>query len=227
MKNKSKINKILVVIVLTICLPLNVSHTAHAFDLNTINGVTALPMDYINNYYIARTCSSSAFYPILNAVNAWNSAPPTKFRFNLVNGPVNSNYNGSVGDGISTIGQPISDSELVSLGYYSSVAVNFLTGTVNGPYFLVYESDIVYNTSAIFGIGDSVNFFDWQGVFTHELGHSIGLNDIYSYSGGISNLPTMWYTDTYQQYNNVSYHLRSLTTDDMNGKAAVALIRDF
>lgn len=55
----------------------------------------------------------------------------------------------------------------------------------------------------------------------------VELKVIYSHSGAISTLPTMYGYSTFGTNMSVYYNLRTLTSDDTNGKAKVADIRGF
>lgn len=226
--------KLLSCLVLCAVLLLNYN-IAYAYQIKTKDGKYILPLNKVTYYYIASNCDTSAIAPIQNGMSTWNAAPPTTFKLNLVNAN-KSNYRYNISnpqDYINTIGTAMTVTEMAILNP-SAIAFNSILYGLSD--YLIIESDIGYNTGFSFGVngGPYDSFYDWQGVFTHELGHTIGLTDIYDHSGYLNTLPTMYGQSSWQQYNptlvyypNIFIYLRDLADDDKNGKAYVASIRGF
>lgn len=103
-----------------------------------------------------------------------------------------------------------------------AVGQNCLTVQVRATYIDITDSDISLNENALlFNYSDSQappaqGRWDAEGVWTHELGHGIFLNDLY----GASNCPTetsMCGSGDHVQ----SYSLRNITSDDVSAATAV------
>ncbi len=91
--------------------------------------------------------------------------------------------------------------------------------------------DIIMNTNSTcnWGDGNSSSYFDRQGTVTHELGHAAGLAHNNSIPGGGSPqntspslYQTMYYSVNDSMGNNLTYHWRTLESDDISGVQAVA-----
>lgn len=93
-----------------------------------------------------------------------------------------------------------------------------------GPYYSNF--DIILNSSETFAIctrlGQNAN--DYQGVFTHEFGHAIGLADRYTTVGSGNYFPTMYGNNAFNGIN-TTYAFRDLLQDDKDGKIAVESYR--
>ncbi len=84
--------------------------------------------------------------------------------------------------------------------------------------------DIVLNSNCYWGSGNSSNYLDMQGNFTHEFGHAAGLGHSGTMPGNGSpantpaaSYPTMWPNTTDVLGNNVTYYWRTLENDDISG----------
>lgn len=73
-----------------------------------------------------------------------------------------------------------------------AMASVWASGPTGGPLW-IYESDIVFNEKLPWGNGSSDAYFDVMEVATHELGHTLGLLDLYGQiGGGDDDLKTMY-----------------------------------
>lgn len=112
----------------------------------------------------------------------------------------------------------------LQMGIENAVAINTLTHSLSTG--RIIESDIALNRDYTYCDGNSTTDFDYQGVFTHELGHTFGLDDLEIYSGPINAIQTMYANSTYNWYP-VYYYFRDLDQDDKTGKAMVASLCGF
>lgn len=90
--------------------------------------------------------------------------------------------------------------------------------------------DVFFNSVKTWTVSGTTGL-DIQGIATHELGHVLGLGDMYSVTGyysSTSNVPSMYaYSSVYigglyGTMTDVSYYFRTLTQDDINGKSYIA-----
>lgn len=148
------------------------------------------------------------------AANAWNSASGN-FSFTK----------GTTSDGTFDFGDTRND---VGVVYFSTIPdfppsaigacsrqIVIINGQERHRYF-----DILLNLDHAWGNGKSNAYNDYQGVFAHEFGHAVGLEDIYNPAFGLP-LPTMYGYNTYLG-NNVTHDFRTLENDDKQGKVAIA-----
>lgn len=210
--------KKLLCIILSMVLFFSITDTANAYIVEN------LPQYSNYNYYIASSCPTSALSAVSSAINTWN-VPYPSLKFTLVS-TSKSSYSFSYGDKVNTIGSSLSNSVFAQLGGSGAIAVNLLSISSGR----IYESDIAFNNMHTYGNGNgnssSPVYYDYQGVFTHELGHTFALGDVYTTNVSINDLPTMY---GYNEYNGIItyYYFRTLSADDVSGKAKVISLRGF
>lgn len=88
--------------------------------------------------------------------------------------------------------------------------------------------DIYLDTNDTWGNGQSINYLDRQGNFTHEFGHAVGLADNNMIPGNTSpnNVSPSAYQTMYPYTfdplgNNLTYYWRTLEGDDISGEEYV------
>jgi len=194
-------------------------------DCNYIINTEELPAynsyTYYKTTYVPSTCNNA----ITGAIGTWN-AVDSSMQFFLDN-EVKTGFDTT--DDISTIGSMVyeDDFEVIS-GSYTSVACNSMQ-LIAGQ---IVASDIFFNDYYSFGNGQG-NYNDYQGILTHELGHTWGLKDIYEHSvqfsaSNVNELPTMFGNIEYSGFStNVSVFFRGLTEGDKNGLLRVKEKRNF
>jgi hypothetical protein len=117
----------------------------------------------------------------------------------------------------------LTNNDFAVYGAGGALAMNALVLNSSG---YSIESDIALNSMYTYGNGYSQSYNDYQGIFTHELGHTFGLGDLYTWTNPIQVIPTM-YGSNINSGTLISYYLRTLEDDDKAGKAQVASIRGF
>lgn len=134
-------------------------------------------------------------------------------------------------DAYNTIGSLLSaDAFAAVMGSYTYVAANRFEYDVHDR---IICSDIALNASYSFGNEQNNSINDYQGVLTHELGHTWGLCDVYESSNqfsvsNVNELPTMFGGVNYSGYSgNISILLRDLRQADINGLNVVKGLRGF
>lgn len=206
-------NKKFKVLVCTILLLTNLS-IVNAYDIGS------LPKYKDYYYQISIDCPDNAINAVINSFTPWQSIA-TGLNVRLASNSKSSFYYNR-GDGVNTIGSVISNARFEAMGGYGANAVNSKQ-TSDG---MIIESDIAINESSAWGNGNSTSYHDYQGIFTHELGHTFGLLDIVNWNNVAGLVPTM-YGYSYLSSQPVSYYLRTLEEDDKAGKIEVARLRGF
>lgn len=168
------------------------------------------------SYYRAKSCPDEATSAIKNAMKTWNEAGK-EITFKL-----KSEKKGfATNDSINTVGSRLKNSTMKKIfGVNNAIAANHITFTENG---YIEFSDIAINKQYEYGNGQNRDYFDYQGVFTHELGHTLGLRDLYEgdkklKASSENDLPTM-YGESYFKKHSYSVYpfLRSLANGDKSG----------
>jgi hypothetical protein len=177
---------------------------------------TLLPQFSSYTYYKTNDTNSSAASASASAMSVWNSV--TSSMTLSLNTSTTKSLNTT--DTYNTIGSLLSADTFANIaGSYTAVAANSRY-TDNGR---IYYSDIILNGSYSFWTGDySQTYYDYQGVLTHELGHTWGLKDLYPGFTQLSatnytNVPTMFGSVSYTTGENVTIFLRDLVDGDKNG----------
>jgi len=96
--------------------------------------------------------------------------------------------NGSIGNGVVTDPYTLDNINQVSFGDLDegTIAVTVIWGVWNGPSWRreIVAWDQVFNTDYAWSDHGETDKMDYENISTHELGHSIGLADIYDASCG-------------------------------------------
>lgn len=166
-------------------------------------------------YHSGYKRDSLSVSPIKKALKTWSdSSSEITFIFK------DSKKKFKDGDGVWTIGTHFSrESMLKHFGSNTALAANLLR-PVNTH---IVESDIALSKVYSFGNGQSREFYDYQGILTHEVGHSFGLMDLYSGDRQLNaadenDLPTMYGNPFYKNHSYSALpFLRTLSTGDRNG----------
>lgn len=118
------------------------------------------------NYYINATLPAD-WVSALSAAGATWSAAGSAFRFNYQGTAANT---GPTYDGVNIIWRS-------NLGSGGILAQN--SYWYNRKTKIVYENDIVFNTYYVWSTSGAPGAYDVQNIGTHEMGHSLVLNDLY------------------------------------------------
>jgi len=140
-------------------------------------GVDARPLAYYSysgyhrsepycNYHINNAVPSDWFSPVQNGGAAWNGAG-SAFRFSYAGTAANT---GPTYDGVNIVCA-------ANLGAGGILAQNTFWYTRKGK--IVLENDIVFNTYYPWSTTGAPGYYDVQNIATHELGHSLVLDDLY------------------------------------------------
>jgi hypothetical protein len=134
---------------------------------------------------------------VLDAMQTWSSVPTADFDFFGVEStsPCTGSYQAENGICFGAINEP-------GVVAQNSFWYNPATGEM-------LHSEIVFNTKYKWSIGGSASSFDVQNIITHELGHTLSLQDEYSVSQSAN---TMY---GYASYNETKK--RTLEADDLAG----------
>lgn len=117
---------------------------------------------------------------------------------------------------------------IINGGTILAITCNRLSERSNstyGQYWRIYDSDIYFNMevseSPDWWVGSSLppdqSRYDFRGILTHELGHSAGLEDLYSSTACTYTSADFWTMCGVFSDRNDSYWARSLATDDKQG----------
>lgn len=121
---------------------------------------------------------------------------------------------GFLGTASSTLGNQLdykNEMEFASIDNPGAIAVTYIWGIFGGPIFQreLVEWDQVYNTAYAWSASGEAGKMDFENITTHELGHSVGMGDLYT-SG--CNQETMYGYADYGQTNK-----RDLNIGDIAG----------
>lgn len=159
----------------------------------------------INTNNLSEEFVANAVY---NAMQEWDDhTNSTLFGNQIID--YNANWNNSAPDYKNEI----------SFGDYSDpnvIAITIIWGRFGGPVENreITEYDILFNTKYVWGDGISnSNVMDLQNIATHEIGHGIGLGDLYTVAGSEE---TMYGYSTYGETKK-----RDLNTGDLQGLHAL------
>lgn len=184
-----------------------------------------LPAYNSYTYHKTTLAPSACNNAITGAINTWN-AVDSSMQF-VLSGEVKTGFDTT--DAICTIGSMVVCDEFAVLsGSYTAVACNNTEAIANE----IVGSDIFFNDSYTYGNGQGL-YHDYQGLLTHELGHTWGLMDIYENdiqfnASNVNELPTMFGSVEYSGFgSSVSVFLRGLSDDDIAGLQKVKEIRNF
>ncbi|MBE5939650.1 MAG: hypothetical protein E7266_04550 [Lachnospiraceae bacterium] len=192
----------------------------------------ALPM-YKNYTYYKTSSTPSIDTAIQNAMNTWNNASLQANSGNRINffSLASGTKTCDINDSYNTIGSLVSYYDIISAGGTATAIALNSRFTYNSGY--IFFSDIMFNSNYSFGNGMSMQYYDYQGILTHELGHTLGLDDLYENSieldvDTVNDLPVMYGSDTYGNASvNVTVLLRYIKQGDIDGLAEVIDRRGF
>ena len=219
------------IVVLTLILIMNIGTiVSYAYIIGDAGcnykiDTDSLPAYNTYTYYKTTLAPSACNNAITGAINTWN-AEDSSMQF-VLSGEVKTGFDTT--DAICTIGSMVDSYEFeVLAGTYTAVACNS-TEAIAGE---IVGSDIYFNDYFTFGNGQGV-YHDYQGILTHELGHTWGLKDIYENdiqfsASNVNELPTMFGSVEYSGFgSSVSVFLRGLSDGDIDGLQQVKEIRNF
>ena len=180
-----------------------------------------LPKEKEIQFYLGEGYSSNAIGAIQGAIATINNVGLFEISLSFTSKSI------ALYDEFNTIGAELSETEWSRYGMPDAVMITLSHVSDEGE---ILTSDILVRESANWTNTTSSGRRDYQGAFTHELGHALGLKDMYGnykyadYKNFIrwfttdESLPTMYGYDTYKSSNKyVFYHLRSLESGDING----------
>lgn len=218
--------KQLLTLILCTIFTLNVTTIiSHASGNRYVINSAHLPAYNSYTYYKTGVTPANANTAISNAIGTWN-AEISSMQFYLGSGTQSLNTS----DSYNTVGSLLTADEFATvMGSYTYVAANRFDFDA---YDRIKYSDIALNGSYSFNNGQYGSINDYQGIITHELGHTWGLGDVYESSeitfSSVNDLPTMFGNTYYSGYSgNVTIFLRDLKPDDINGLNAVKNLRGF
>lgn len=166
-------------------------------------------------YYLGKNCDSNSIEAIKKSLKTWNScSTEIKFKYKAAKKKF------ATEDKINTIGTKFSTKSMLKhFGSNTAIAANIFH--ISGVH--IVESDIVLSDAYDYCNGQNRYAYDYQGVFTHELGHTFGLRDLYFGDKQLSvsseiDLPTM-YGEAYYKHHSYSVFtfIRSLSSGDKKG----------
>ncbi len=172
------------------------------------------PLYSTMSWYTNSSLNSNQVTAAINATATWNYA--------YTGQPVVYYH---AGNSSATIVFNDSTSEVGKVNFYtigfpgSSNAANALA-TSSGR---IQSFDLLLNDVQAWGDGYSNYYNDNTGIFTHEFGHSLGLDDYSAAEGsgtwsGDSDVPTMWYSNRATATRlNLTYYMRDLSNGDIQG----------
>jgi hypothetical protein len=183
-------------------------------------GVKGIPLINFISYSYHSTLNSFQRAAINSARTTWNDAA----------GNITISVNSTDTTGTVVVGDTnntVAVLDYSSLGY--SITSNACTPLVLNSNGKIINFDVLFNSLKSW-TSDSTTGLDFQGIATHELGHTLGLNEVYGlgYYNSTSTVPTMY------AYSSciiggpsgidqaVSYYFRTLTQDDISGKSYIA-----
>ena len=203
MKNHNKL--LMLLIVLLVATPVL---AITGYRIMSIPLTTTLTWHPHNSLGFTLTSFASA------AANTWNAAPGN-LRFAMSTVSTGSIVLGDTRNDVGYVrfSQAGLPANMVGAAF---VVVTTLNGQSRHRNF-----DLLLNADQPFGNGNSQSFNDWQGIFTHEFGHAVGLDDLYVYSQGLP-IPSMYGFNTDIFGRNITFDLRTLEIGDRNGKADIA-----
>ncbi|MCX7924041.1 MAG: hypothetical protein N3B21_18815 [Clostridia bacterium] len=164
-----------------------------------------------SRYYIHTSFPTSQYSAVTSAASAWNSAG-SKFKLSC---------------------ESVLDSSTLKWGdtkmHVAYVPFSYYGWDPDGNGAFAYTAtkvygDVLLNSSKSWGNGSSSNYLDYQGILTHEFGHSTGLDDVYGQGDVVGdpskyNLVTMYGYSSYSMQN--SWGMRTLEYDDITGIKAL------
>lgn len=128
--------------------------------------------DYADQYMIQGTDSQydALFSPVTKASDTWDAAT-AKTLFNTAGKTSGKTWGGTTPDYVN----------LVTFGNYQQDGVIAVTSTWYSTLTnTVIDSDIMFDTDFVWGDATKVSdVMDTQNIATHEIGHSLGLSDLY------------------------------------------------
>jgi hypothetical protein len=134
------------------------------------------------------------------ALQTWSDLPLSSFNFTYGGTTAATSFN--VRDGVNNIGfGPLTDAGVIALTTYW---YNASTGAME-------DADLQFNTKLSWSTSGAVNAYDVQEIGTHELGHGLGLSDLYSTSDAEKTMYGYSFKGETKK--------RSLDQDDKNGVA--------
>lgn len=190
-------------------------------------------------YYSSYTYYKTSTTPdidsaIQNAMSAWNqAAAEAKGESEMVFFKLGSGTKTfDIHDNINTIGSMLSYNEIINIGgTANTIAINSMYTGGSG---YIYYTDIAFNSNYSFGNGMSTQYYDYQGILTHELGHTLGLDDLYEDSveldyNTINDLPVMFGSTEHSDFSgvNLSVMKRYIKDGDIAGITVIFELRGF
>lgn len=166
----SKRSNVLFSLVIALMSFFSVFNVVSAYSISTLNGVTCTGLQSRPiNIKVSTYLNSNHIAPLQVAMTTWNNAGKgTFFNYGGTTATLSNSYL-FINDG-SNIVQPLAQGALGPIALTYSY-MNMSTGKY-------VESDILINTSSItFSFSAPEIGYDSQSMFTHELGHSLGLGE--------------------------------------------------
>lgn len=155
-------------------------------------------------YWVDRFLTDAGLASLNASFQTWQAVETSYFTFSYA-GLANYNVFGLDGYNICT---------WASFAYYGlppralGISLTFVDATCGR----ILDTDIVFNSDQPFIIGSDPSYYDFQSVATHEIGHFVGLADLY----GESDVGKLMYGIL--QLGEIK---KTLTEDDKNGISAI------
>jgi len=196
MKSDSLI--ILLLTLIAVVLPGNVL----AYKISKTGGGLEIKWATSSVTYTVNTAGgpSGSLSAIQAALQTWNAVSESNFSF------VYSGITSSTAYGVNDASNILLFGPLDAPGYESTLGLNTFWFYTTGQ---LIDSDIIFNTNYTWGTDGSAGVFDVQNIATHELGHSLSLDDLYD--PGDSEKTMYGYGSAGET------RKRSLHPDDING----------
>lgn len=209
--------------VVNLCRPVIV-HAKQVYGYGYYFRTEWIPKYTSYTFHLGSGYVNTAIPAIRSAIAAMNNNSRFSLTYNEAVKPAETE------DGVCTIGSELDNYAILALCGTSNACM--VTMCTRGSAGKIKETDIFVNNAFGWAHSTSTSVYDYQGAFTHELGHALGLLDMYHYAHNDyedyvrfqkwfttdESLPTMYGVATYKDSKKIVYpYLRTLESGDCNG----------